>query len=1011
MKISHINSLNPNFGKISLKKKTQEKIGPQNPNLDLKDFEDAILSDEIRSKRTLFDYSVLRKVKSSFTNDAQKIYDSALEMARVSQSKEAEEWHFYLASLLVLRGYLNKVIEGKIDPLEETSYNTIHVFSNSIAPDCQIWDDSRMLEDARAIVDKHIAKLMDTKVRNSKKAHRERFLTPPLPSAQVISALSELYNDYCKKSDDEAPEFLDDFWLEFPFYSTDEELKEDAREFFLELKTLGSTKKTDSKNSHSIEFYDQKAEAILKNIELGNNVLVLCNFENASSYEYLQDSFLNLLRRQEKNSSFGPDKTEVILLNDNATFDFIDSKTRSIKFNSEKRGTNTIFFGDLNKILQNAGTVAQTSYINMLYGTQSAKDGYGTKFVFCVAPEVYHQNTLSPLSPLTILLQSYAQQVLPVLNASDAKKYLTNQSGVEFVQAKTGKKVLLEAINRAIELTSSNGGNFPEKAVNLLDAAAKFYINEDEIKPFHLDDYIAQTSHLSAISDTKERSVIFDTGKTLDDIKGMPMTLAQAKSICSQIENQTLKTCGYIIMHNDQTAYGGGRRHCAEAIAGQTGIPMVVINAKDFALKDIDALSQEAGLSEVKIKKLIQTAKAQAEANRLNTAMVFIENFDNFGSNPLCGISSIYEQKAFGQLLSEMEAARKEDRINLIVIGSMNMPETLDENILKPYKFLNKIIVYQPQDKKQTQEILRYYIKKNNIEIAGQNQKEKDALIGKISQTAMGLTTVELMYLLDRAKIISQERGKQAIDSLDFTESYLQTISGQVNTAYFSDVDKRIVTSHEAGHALVLSVMNEIMKKQNAPWNISESVDFIALDPRGDFMGAVFSKMPENMIFSFERIMANIVCNYGGHSAEKNIYKINGSYGISSDMKTAQDVARCAVIEYGMGKRTGVRHIEADAYITEKQKQSVADDTEEILRAAREISDNIIRIYRQFILEFTEKYYSKVATGECIVSYDEFTEALNDWKSRQTPAKLKEIEKLESEITRKLQDAKSNHYQ
>ena len=113
------------------------------------------------------------------------------------------------------------------------------------------------------------------------------------------------------------------------------------------------------------------------------------------------------------------------------------------------------------------------------------------------------------------------------------------------------------------------------------------------------------------------------------------------------------------------------------------------------------------------IKKLIQTAKAQAEANGLNTAMIFIENFDNFGSNPLWGISSIYEQKAFSQLLAEMDAARKDGKINLVVMGSTNMPQYLDENIQKPYKFLNQVVVYQPQNADQRREILDYYIEKN----------------------------------------------------------------------------------------------------------------------------------------------------------------------------------------------------------------------------------------------------------------------------------------------------------
>ena len=69
-----------------------------------------------------------------------------------------------------------------------------------------------------------------------------------------------------------------------------------------------------------------------------------------------------------------------------------------------------------------------------------------------------------------------------------------------------------------------------------------------------------------------------------------------------------------------------------------------------------------------------------------------IENFDNFGSDQVYGISSIYEQKAFSQLLAEMENVRKNDNVNLIIVGSTNRPELLDQNIMKPYTGNTSII-------------------------------------------------------------------------------------------------------------------------------------------------------------------------------------------------------------------------------------------------------------------------------------------------------------------------------
>ena len=83
--------------------------------------------------------------------------------------------------------------------------------------------------------------------------------------------------------------------------------------------------------------------------------------------------------------------------------------------------------------------------------------------------------------------------------------------------------------------------------------------------------------------------------QTLNDIKGMPMVKSAAESIVKKIKDG-IGTKGYVIYHADGGGIGGGRRHTAEAIAGEAQIPMIVINAQDFAIKDIDALSQQANL-------------------------------------------------------------------------------------------------------------------------------------------------------------------------------------------------------------------------------------------------------------------------------------------------------------------------------------------------------------------------------------------------------------------------------
>ena len=492
---------------------------------------------------------------------------------------------------------------------------------------------------------------------------------------------------------------------------------------------------------------------------------------------------------------------------------------------------------------------------------------------------------------------------------------------------------------------------------------------------------------------------------------GTPMTKAQADSLIRQIKAGAFKTKGYCIQHANGTAEGGGRRHVAESIAGEAQIPMIIIDAQEFALKDIDAVSQNTNLLEMKIKKIISNAKAQAETNPNNTAMIFIKNFDNFASDPLYGVSSIYERKAFSQLLAEMDSVRRNDKVNLLVMGSMNRPELLDANIVKPYKFLNSIVVYQPHNAEERREVLEYYIDKMELQIEASDEKELDKIIQNVAESTSYFSVVDLMYLLETAQSVAIEEGKDKISSSDFTEAYLRTVSGVANTAYVDDSEKRIVTSHEAGHALNLQIMKEVALKRQIPWYLPDNVDFITLDPRGGFGGAMFHKPnKENRQTNFETVMSNLVCSYGGHSAEKNIYNMAGTWGITADMEHVYSSAESAVTIMGMGPKTGVRHIPrgylGDVAVSEDLKKVIEKDRMSFENSALEISDSIVNAYKDFILEFTEKHYVKVATGECIISGEQFIQELNEWRQKQSPEKQKELEYLEDKIVQTLEKTK-----
>ena len=227
-----------------------------------------------------------------------------------------------------------------------------------------------------------------------------------------------------------------------------------------------------------------------------------------------------------------------------------------------------------------------------------------------------------------------------------------------------------------------------------------------------------------------------------------------------------------------------------------------------------------------------------------------------------------------------------------------------------------------------------------------------------------------------------------------------------------SDSWKKIVTSHEAGHALTLQIMYDIAEKQNIPWHLPDKVNFITLDPRGDYGGAMYHKSSSNKTMSFEKIMSNIVCSYGGHSAESIIYNMtNGSWGISADLEGITAFARAAVMDMGMGPKTGVAHIQRNAYgepnVSDAKKQSIESDVDLFLNTGKEISDMIVENYKDFIIQFTERYSSRVGTGECIVPSEQFEKELNEWKSKLPESKQEELKNMEETILTLIQKAKT----
>lgn len=961
----------------------------------------------------------LNKYRGLFTPEAEAVYEKAAKIARKYKSPTIELKHFWLASLMQVYSFLKEIDEGKTEfyiedgvPNQLTLYTVTQIISEQFPPDVNKDEIRKKVED---VLKTYIQKAKDDFEQEAET--RPSFSSIPVPSKNTKKAIEQGHKTVSNHNG--VNTFFDDIFFTIVANTNEKQAEAYYRSFVYDLQKALMIDEPEEENKFHLGFYDEKADSLWKTVDMGKDVVVLRDYQNnKSASSYLINSFENLIKKPGNSyRNLNKDNTEIITLNKYANLEFVSKLIKEKAKANEKTGVTTIITGDFDElgIASAKASFGGNQYaLDIKEGIALANIGSDDKkntkvrLVLAMDSSAYLANA-SGYSPMAKIFKDFAPLSLPEITSNNAKQYLTDEKGLEFIENKIGKPVDKKAIEKAIELTKDDEGNYPDKALNLLNKTSNCFAGSDSVSEAQVIEYSKQIQELTETTDTEEEgTIIYDTHKTLDDIVGSQMTKDAAQSVVDEIK-YGVKTKGYLIYQSDYTSDGGGRRHTAEAIAGEAQIPMIVINAKEFLQKDYISLSHDPNFAESKIQKLITKVKTQAKATPNNTAMVFIENFDDFAADPYKGYVDPYAQKAFSQLLTEMKKAQREKDVNLIVMGSVNHPQVIDNNIKKPGRFMDEIVIYPPQDKHEREDLIRHYIKNLNLNIGG-NENEQDEIIKHAALTTYGFKVADINYMLETAQSVSRERGKTAIDKADMTEAFMRVLYGRVNKSPAKKHSKKIVTSHEAGHALTLQIMYNIAQKQkDTPWKLPNEVNFITLDPRGYYGGAMYHTIGDRED-CFETIMADIVCDYGGHASEKALYDYTGSLGISTDMEYARYRAESAVVDMGMGRQTGVRHIGRDYLnrlnVSERQKQAIEDDEELILSTAEEIADDIVSEYKKFIKKFTENHWRKVGTGECIITAEEFNAELNDWIARQDKDKKESLEKLEKKIVKKMERAK-----
>ena len=729
--------------------------------------------------------------------------------------------------------------------------------------------------------------------------------------------------------------------------------------------------------------YDAKAVDVWNKLALGSNLFVVTN--NEVDENRMAASLVKTLNAP-KHGNFNSKNTSVYTMRNTISAQEMLHEATDILQNTPNK--KVVILANADGLLlnsQNANTNEGGVIPDALFSLLDMKDDR-FKLIFFQDSETHYASMQNPVLKKTF--SDFISYSIPPMHAYEAQEFLAkNKKYLQGIQTPFTK----EAREKAIVYADKIEGIFPDKGIDLMKRIASYY-GEDKKRITTKDvDEFADIARDIFNKNTDGTNIVYDTGKNLQSLYGKETTKKDVEAIVKQIKTGKIGTRGLIIYSKDEEA-GSGRRFTAQAIAGEAKVPFIEIDSSDFAKTEYDEDGSRISAKDA-MSKIFADAKKSAEQNEHKTAIIFINNFEEFAfSGPyLPG----YKQ-AMAQLVKEMGTAENE-KINLLVIGSTE--EYFAGAIPTIVRGFNQTLAVDSPafNNKSRREIITNRLEESNLKLNCKTAEEKEKLINSLVKLTSYMSFVDIKTMLEKTEQITGERGKKKASLGEFIEAYLQLATGRTSFPEMPEYNKRATTSHECGHATNLEVMESIMRAKGKPWHQAMDVNFITLDPRGDFLGAVFQGKGENQDYPFEALFTSLVCAYGGYSCEKLFFDMDGSCGIGQDLAQATSATKYGVERYGFGHYTG-KISNAAKISSGEYNENVYKDTKIILKNAQTVSDLITETYRGFNEWFTEKYSKLIGTNNCMIDGDDFRKALALWTNSQSQDKKEEIAILQDMV-------------
>ena len=342
---------------------------------------------------------------------------------------------------------------------------------------------------------------------------------------------------------------------------------------------------------------------------------------------------------------------------------------------------------------------------------------------------------------------------------------------------------------------------------------------------------------------------------------------------------------------------GTGKTLLAKAVAGEASVPFFSISGSDF-------VEMFVGLGASRVRDLFQ------QAAKVAPAIIFIDEIDAIGRTRDSKFGGNDErEQTLNQLLAEIDGF--DSSKGVVILAATNRPEILDKALLRAGRFDRRIIVDRPNLAGRYQ-TLRVHTK--NIKLA------EDVDLHKIAQATAGAVGADLANLVNEAALRAVRMGRKAVNQQDLLTSFELVIAGtEKKGTVLTDTEKRIVSYHEVGHALVAALQKH-----------SQPVSKITIVPHTSGALGYTMQMPEEEKFlsSREELIVELQTMLGGRAAEQVVFGI-ATTGASNDIERATELARKMVTQYGMSDKLGLMALStvSNPYLDGSTMMNCADST------------------------------------------------------------------------------------